>query len=133
MEDKDVEILTKLVLKHDQLLSAISKHLADVVTVVMKTTVRCIDVNCDRPATLRHKANDGDNVDNVWCDHCAAKIISDAEKSLASPESKDYDEFLVKTLQENSDLTMWSDIEVAEPIRRLNSFIEILNDIRKTH
>jgi len=130
-KDFEDEVL-KLINRQSKLIYLITSQLSDCVFVVNDQFRKCV-LCLKLPITVKHI-----NVKSLeMCDHCAARSIIDAKSCLAklSPSNdsefsvnlEDYPPEYFNSLLDLSNEDKWVDIKNADKIRKISTFIELMN------
>jgi len=112
--------LSKLVARHETLVSILSKCFFDVVQVMWPNVKKCSSDGCTSPATVRHV-----HLDVSLCDYHCASAICNAGRNFINAEPDDPLNDVRGTILREED---WVDAEDADSIRRLACYVQIVKD-----
>jgi hypothetical protein len=108
------DVLAKLVLRHDNLTSALAQGFTEHARLLLASLEKCARQGCKEAATVRHQV-----LGMKCCDHCAAHLITKARKNIA--KDADLDLNLLRGMVSTED--MWVDIPNAIAIRRAQDLV----------
>lgn len=116
-EKDDVDVLVRIVLKHQRTIDAVLGAITDHACLIEKGLERCCGNDCAEPATVRHV-----DLDVRMCDsHCARAIVR-AQKVLNEPATGAVAHIRVRLADEGC----WIDLEDAPRIRRIKDYVEMV-------
>jgi len=111
-----LETLMKLVLRHDTLVDVLAQGFAEHAMLIEQGRERCGSHGCKTAATVRHLS-----LGIRYCDHCAARIIVKAKKSIGT--DVDLDMTLLRGVVANEDA--WVDLPGAIGVRRAQDLVTL--------
>lgn len=111
---KDIDVLARLVIKHDRLINLLSELGLAHSILLHEGLERCGADGCDRVATVRHRT-----LNVRRCDACAARLVVRASRQLGGKGA------VADMVASVADAEHWLDVANAIEIRKVQDYVEI--------